>query len=185
MSGFLFAFLVTLLASLGARDQLLVARITAVQGARVSLLAVALLSTIATCAGAAWLSGALAQQVPGNARLVFAGFALVLAGGEALLLGTRRKGPQEPTRSLFAALVVLAAQQITDAVRFLVLALGLLWSSPALAAMGGAAGGAIALSVAWSAPELASHPQLPRLRRLAGLFLLLAGLVLIWRGIDR
>ena len=52
-------------------------------------------------------------------------------------------------------------------------------------AMGGAAGGAIALTAAWSAPELASHPQLPRLRRLAGLFLLLAGLVLIWRGIDR
>lgn len=183
MSGFLFAFIACLLASLGARDQLLVAQMSARQGQRPGLLIVALFSAFATTALAAWLATVMAAQVPGKAKLVFAGIALVLAGGEALLLAAR-KPPAEPTNSLFAALVVLAAQQLTDAVRFLVLALALLTASPITAGMGGAASGVIGLGAAWMMPEIATQKQLPMLRRLAGVFLLAAGIMLGWRGMS-
>jgi hypothetical protein len=184
VSGFLFAFLACLLASLGARDQLLVAQMSARQGARPGLLIVALIVTVLTCAAAAWLATTLSHQVPGTgARLIFAGIALALAGGEALILGAKRP-PEEPTQSLFAAGLVIAAQQITDAVRFMVLALALLSAAPITAALGAAASGAAALGVAWSAPEVTNHPIVPRLRRMAGLFLLAAGLVMIWRGLP-
>lgn len=184
MSGFFFAFLAALLASLGARDQLLVAQMTLRQGARPGLLAAGLVSTAVTCAAAAWLATTLTAQVPGSgAKSIFAGIALVLAGGEALLLGARRP-PEEPTRSLFAALVVIAAQQITDAVRFMVLALALLTASPLTAALGAFAAGAASLAAAWTAPEAVTHPAMPTLRKIAGSFLLLAGLVLIWRGLH-
>ena len=56
-------------------------------------------------------------QVPGSgAKLIFAGIALVLAGGEAVLLGAK-KPPEEPTRSLFAALVVIAAPKTLGELR--------------------------------------------------------------------
>ncbi|MFM5907312.1 MAG: hypothetical protein ACKOPO_06980 [Novosphingobium sp.] len=184
MSGFLFAFLACLLASLGARDQLLVAQMSARQGARPGLLIAALFVTVLTCAAASWLATTLAGQVSGSgAKMIFAGIALALAGGEALVLGAKRP-PEEPTQSLFAAGLVIAAQQITDAVRFMVLALALLSAAPITAALGAIASGTVALGVAWSAPELAGHPLLPRLRRMAGAFLLVAGLVLVWRGLP-
>ncbi len=184
MSGFLFAFLATLLISLGARDQLLVAQLSAKQGQRPSLLAVAVFSCTMTCAAAAWLATIFVTELPTiPARMVFAGLALVLAGVEAVLLGAR-KLPQEPTHSLFAALIVLLAQQVTDATRFAVLALAMVTSAPVPAAIGGAAGGAVALGFAWLAPEIAARPELSKLRRLAGLFLLAAGLVLVWRGVQ-
>ncbi|PLK27588.1 hypothetical protein [Novosphingobium sp. TH158] len=184
MSGFLFAFLACLLASLGARDQLLVAQMSARQGARPGLLIVALAVTALTCAAAAWLATTLSGQVPGSgAKMIFAGIALVLAGGEALLLGAKRP-PEEPTQSLFAAGLVIAAQQVTDAVRFMVLALALLSAAPVTAALGAIASGAVALATAWTAPEIAGHPLMPRLRRIAGAFLLLAGLLLAWRGLP-
>ncbi len=184
MSSFLCAFLASLLASLGARDQLLVAQMSARQGARPGLLIVALLSTALTCSGAAWLATTLASQVPGSgAKMIFAGIAITLAGGEALLHGAKRP-PEEPTQSLFAAGVVIAAQQITDAVRFMVLALALLSAAPVTAAIGAFASGCVVLGTAWSSPEIAAHPLLPKLRRIAGGFLLLAGLVLVWRGLP-
>ena len=79
---------------------------------------------------------------------------------------------------------MLLAQQVTDATRFAVLALAMVTSAPVPAAIGGAAGGAVALGFAWLAPEIAARPELSKLRRLAGLFLLAAGLVLVWRGVQ-
>lgn len=182
MAGFLFAFLACLLASLGARDQVLVAQMTARQGQRPALLLIAIASTVACTAVAAWLAGVVSHEVPGMpARTVFAGLAMALAGGEALLL-VRRRPPQEPTGSLFAALVVVAALQVTDAVRFLIVGLSLAAAAPQTAAMGGAAAGVMALTAAWLEPELAQHAALPKLRRLAGLLLLVAGLVVAWQG---
>ncbi len=145
---------------------------------------IALTTTALTCSGAAWLATTLVQQVPGSsAKVVFAGIALALAGSEAFLFRVKRP-PEEPTQSLFAAAVVIAAQQITDAVRFMVLALALLSAAPITAVMGAFASGCLVLITAWSSPEIATHPLLPRLRRLAGAFLLLAGIVLVWRGIS-
>ena len=184
MSAALFALLAALLAALGARDQLLVAQMTVRQGPRPGLLLVAVLSSASTCAAAAWLATVMVAELPSiPARLVFAGLALALAGGEALLLGARRP-PAEPTHSLFAALAVIAAQQITDAARFIVLALALLTAAPIAAGIGGAAGTALALGFAWIAPDLVSRSELAKLRRLAGLFLLAAGAVLVWRGMG-
>ena len=186
MTGFLFAFLATLLAALGARDQLLVAQLAKAQGQRVALLAVALACALGASAAAAKLAAVLlGAEFAGQpaARFIFAGLSLVLAGGEALLLGARR-APEEPTRSLFAAGVVLLAQQVTDAVRFLILGLALATSAPVPAGMGGAAGSMAALAAAWAFPELGGHPRLGLLRRMAGLFLLLAGALLIWRGLP-
>ena len=183
MSAALFALVATLLAVLGSRDQLLVAQMTARQGQRPGLLLVAVLASAATCGAAAWLATVMvAELLTIPARTVFAGLALALAGGEALLLGARRP-PAEPTHSLFAGLAVIAAQQITDAARFIVLALALLTAAPIAAGIGGAAGTALGLGFAWIAPDLVSRPELARLRRLAGLFLLAAGVVLVWRGI--
>lgn len=182
MSGFIFAFLATLLASLGARDQLLVAQMSARQGSRPGLLIVAVLSSAACSAAAAWLATVFVAEVPTvQARKVFAGLALVFAGGEALLLAAKRP-PEEPTNSLFAALLVLSAQQITDAARFLILALAMVTAAPFTAGMGGGAGSVLALGLAWIAPEIGSRPELRKLRRLAGVFLLVAGGVLVWRG---
>ena len=143
MTGFLFAFLATLLAALGARDQLLVAQLAKAQGQRVALLAVALACALGASAAAAKLAAVLlGAEFAGQpaARFIFAGLSLVLAGGEALLLGARR-APEEPTRSLFAAGVVLLAQQVTDAVRFLILGLALATSAPVPAVVGKAMSG--------------------------------------------
>ena len=184
MSGALFAFLATLLAALGARDQLLVAQISARQGSRPSLLIIAVLSSALCSAAAAWLATVFVAELPTvQARMVFAGLAMVLAGGEALLLGAKRP-PEEPTHSLFAALLVLGAQQITDAARFLILALAMVTAAPLSAGMGGGAGSILALGLAWIAPEIGTRPELRKLRRLAGLFLLAAGAVLIGRGVT-
>ena len=178
MSGFLFALIACFLASLGARDQVLVARLRAALGARVSLVAVALVSACATAALAAWAGARLLPELAPHLRALTAGLVLVLAGWEMLLLGPG-KPPAEPTRSLFAALVVLAAQQITDSARLLVLALAVGTAAPLPAGLGGALGSGAALIAAALAPQWPE--QLALVRRIAGGMLALVGLLLIAR----
>lgn len=182
MSGFLFAFVAIALASIGARDQLLLARMSQRQGQRPGLLIIAILTASASCAAAVWVAQFVAGELPTiPARIVFAGLALVFAGGEALLLGAR-KPPEEPTQSLFAALVVLLAQQITDAARFVVVALTILTRAPLPVALGSAAASALMLAVVWTAPEVTGQRTLPWVRRLAGAVLFGTGLLLIWQA---
>lgn len=90
----------------------------------------------------------MARLLPPDAKTMLVAFALLAAGVEMLLLHGRRI-PHEPTRSLFAILVVLVTQQIGDGARFLVLAMAIATGNPVLAAIGGALGGGIALSAAW------------------------------------
>lgn len=177
MSGFLFAFLACLLAGLGARDQALLAGITRVQGARPLLLATALIAALVTSAFAAWAGARLLPTLAPEARSLFAAMALAFSGAEMIALSPL-KTPTEPTRSLFAAFLVLVAQQITDAARFLILALAVGTAAPIPTGMGGLAGSAIALTAGWNAPDLATTPLIPRIRRIAGVILLLTGLVL-------
>src|SRR5690606_8293656 len=103
--------------------------------------------TAALAAGAGFL---MARLLPPDAKTMLVAFALLAAGAEMLLLHGR-KPPDEPTRSLFAILVVLVAQQIGDGARFLVLAIAIATGGPVLAALGGAAGGGIALTAGWAA----------------------------------
>lgn len=178
MNGFIFALIAAFLASLAARDQVLVARITAAQGPRPLLLATALLAAALTAALAGWAAMRLLPELAPPLRPVAAGLILVVAGGEMLLVGPG-KAPAEPTNSLFAALVVLLAQQVTDAARLLILALAVATAAPLPAAGGGFAGTAAALVAAWLAPDLPA--RLGRLRKMSGAALALIGLALLFR----
>ncbi|MEP7222705.1 MAG: hypothetical protein ABI673_08575 [Novosphingobium sp.] len=184
MSGFLFAFLCAVLAGIGARDQVLVAQLSARLGPHPGLLVVALCTGGAASAGAAFAASAMSAQMAtamgGPARLVFAALALAIAGAEALL-SRPRKPADEPTRSLVAAAVVLLAGQLTDAVRLVVLALALLTAAPIPVGMGGAAASAALLGTAWAFPALATNHRTALARRIAGGILLIAALVLALR----
>lgn len=176
MSGFLFAFIATLLATFGARDQVTVAHLTRVQGARPLLLVIALVSSGLSVAAAAWAAHWIMADLVPDARALFAVLALLIAGGEMLVLGPR-KPALEPTRSLSAAFIVLFAQQLTDAARFLVLALAVGTAAPVTAAIGGALGSMVALVGGWAVPALALAPDLRLWRRVAGAGLVVIGVV--------
>lgn len=175
MSGFLFAFLAALLATFGARDQVTVAYLTRVQGKRPLLLVIALLSAGLTTAAAAWVARRTGTGMIPDARALFAVLALLIAGAELLVLGPR-KAAAEPTHSLFAAFIVLLSQQVTDASRFLVLALAVGTASPVTAGIGGALGSGAAIVAGWAMPELAETPRWRVCRRIGGGLLIATGI---------
>ena len=177
MTGFYYTFLMVLLAGLGARDQLTVAALTLRQGARPGVLVTGIAVSLATAAAAAWASSLIAPMLAPAARQFLAALALGLAGGEALLLSPGRK-PKEPTHSLGAFAIVLLAQQLTDAARFLVFAIAVSTSAPIPAGVGGAVAGAALLAAGWFAPEFITQPFLSRLRRAIGAAILLLALYL-------
>lgn len=177
MSGFYFTFLAVLLAGLGARDQLTVAALTLRQGARPGVLVTGVAVSLATAAAAAWASTLIVPMLASAARQFLAALALGLAGGEALLLSPGRK-PKEPTHSLGAFAIVLLAQQLTDATRFLVFAIAVSTNAPIPAGVGGAIAGAALLAAGWLAPEHVARPGMRHLRRGIGAMLLLLGVIL-------
>lgn len=183
MTGLLLAFLAALLAGAGARDSVTLADMARTQGARPAALAVAIITCVGTSAAAAWASLAVAPMLNGDARLFLAGLALAFAGAESLLLGPPR-APKEPTASLAALGIVLAAHQLTDAARFLIFAIGLAAYAPVPAAAGGAAAGALLLTAAWSAPDLLTWQRMRLVRRVIGACLLLVGVMLALSVVD-
>ena len=178
MSGFLFAFLGVLICGIGARDQALLAGMTRAQGQRPLLLIAAIGAAWGTTAFAAWAAGRVAADLAPAARVLFAAFALCLAGAEMLVLKALRN-PAEPTGSLFAAFVVLAAMQLTDGARFLILAIGVATSAPVTTAVGGALGALVTLCAGWVLPSAIALPLVCRIRIAAGALLILVGLWLI------
>ena len=177
MSGLLFALLATLLAGIGARDLLIVAGIAARQGPRPGLLAVAVATSLATGAAAAYGGALLAPLMGGTARLMFAALALALAGAEMVIFSARRM-PDEPTRSLGATAIVLTAHQLTDASRFLVFAIAVATRAPISAGLGGALGGACVVLAGWLAAGNLPARHLARIRRpVGGVLLVLAALL--------
>lgn len=183
MTGLFLAFLAALLAGAGARDQAVLAGMAAAQGARPAALVVAVLTCGLTSAAAAWASLSVAPMLNGDARLFLAGLALVFAGGESLLLG-RPRAPKEPTNSLAALAIVLAAHQLTDAARFLIFAISLAAHAPAASALGGTAAGALLLTLTWSAPDLLGRRELAIARRVIGALLLMIGIGLAFSAVD-
>lgn len=183
MTGFFLALLATLLAGAGARDQVVLAHLSRAQGARPTALLVGIITCALTSAFAAWASLSVAPMLNGNARLFMAGIALGFGGAELLFLSLP-KAPKEPTRSLSALAVVLAAHQITDAARFLIFAIGLAVYAPPMAAAGGTVAGAVLLGAAWSAPNYLAHPAARILRRVIGGVLLVAGIGLAFSVTD-
>lgn len=183
MTGFILALLATILAGTGARDQMTVAQLGRAQGARPEVLVVALALGLATAALAGWASLAIAPLLNANARLFFAALALGFAGVESLLFSPGRK-PEEPTRSLAAFAIVMAAHQLTDAARFLIFAIALAANAPLPAAAGGAIGSMLLLGAAWAAPEAFIWQRLRPVRRIIGAALVLLALVLGLRAMG-
>jgi hypothetical protein len=140
------------LAVAGGRSALLVARLSAALGGGFALLAVCWITAAATSALAAWAGALLAPLMPPAGKTMFAAAALALAALE-LLLASARRAPAEPTRSLGAIALVLFAGQLTDAARFLVLALVVATGEPVLAAIGGALGSGAVLTAGWALGE--------------------------------
>ena len=183
MQGVIFAFFATLLAGMGARDQVLVAVLTDKLGRRRSILLIACLTGAMACGFAAWATQEFAAQLNRPARMVLACFALAAGGLESLIIGPRRRA-KEPTRSLFAAALVLLFDQIVDASRFLVLAIALA-TDPISAGLGGALGNATSLMLGWlgAGPLLGAAGGLRTARRWAGGLLLIVAIslaVVVW-----
>lgn len=174
MTGLLFALMATLLVGIGARDQVLVAQLSARQNARPALFLVASASGIIAAGVAAWGGAQVAGLMTGNARLFLVALTLALAGLELLVLAPRA-APAEPTHSLGAFALVIFAMQLTDAARFVVFALAALTRAPLTTGMGGAIGAVLVVAAGWMALGGLQGAGLGKLRRGLGLvFLLLA-----------
>lgn len=146
MSSFLFGFALVLLVSLGARDQLLVARLAGRTGP--GLLVAGILAAAITACAMAWAGALIADLLFPAAKQMLVAFALAAAAFE-LAWPNREKAPAEPTHSVAAAFIVLLARQFGDAGRFIVFALAVSTALPMLVAAGGALGGAAALALGW------------------------------------
>lgn len=172
------AFLAAALASMGARDQILVARLREGLGGHAGLLAVAWLVAAVTAGLAAWLSVTISADMTLPAKRMLMGIALVVTSVE-LAWPRKPADPQEPTRSLGAIGIVLAAYAITDAARFLTFAIAVGSAFPVLAAIGGAVGSGAALTLGWTlGGELARWRWLRTMRVAIAIVLGLIGLYL-------
>ena len=173
MTGFLLAFIATLLLGVGARDQMLVAGLAARHGQRPGLLLVGLASAGVAAAAAVWLAGSFAPLLEPPARRMLAVLAVGLAALEMIVLRPK-SAPAEPTHSLGAFAAVLLAQQVLDAARFVLFAIVVASMLPGAAGLGGALGGMAVVAIGWAiGPALFDLP-LGRVRRWLGLILLVA-----------
>lgn len=176
MDGFLLALLLVFALALGARDQWLVAQWADGLGQSVPLLLVGITSACLSAAAMAWIGAEFAALLPRKAAQMLVAFALALAAFE-LGWPVKVKAPREPTRSLGAIAIVLLARQIGDGARFVVFALAAWASLPTAAALGGALGGAAAVTLGWAVggAGLARWPLRP-LRMVFGACLIVAAL---------
>lgn len=149
MDSFLFSLLLVFVLALGGRDQWLVARWADALGRGFPLLLIGLASSCLTAAAMAWVGSEFAAMLPPRAAQMLIAFALGIAGFE-LAWPVKLKEPREPTRSLGAIAIVLAARQIGDGARFAVFVFAAQASLPVTAALGGALGGAAAIAMGWS-----------------------------------
>jgi len=177
-AAFLLALATVFAVSLGARDQLLAARLAERLGRGGGLLAVGALASTASAMAMAIAGLALALVLPGPAADVLVAIALLVAAVELAWQRSPRL-PEEPTRSLFAVFLVLLARQLGDAARFCVFAFaagGSAW----LAGIGGALGGAASLALGIGlAGEIATWP-LRGIRLALALALFVAA---VWLGL--
>lgn len=184
VSGFLFAFIALLVTGIGARDQLLVAALSHRRGQRPAVLLVGAASAALTAGIAAGGAALVIPMLNGNARLFLAALALGLAGAE-MLIARASPAPKEPTDSLGAFALVLFAQQLTDAARFVLFGIAVATGAILPAALGGAAGGAGVVAVGWIAAGALAQRQLVALRRWLGAILLVVAVVLALRATGR
>lgn len=183
MAAAFLAFLASVLAGAGARDQMLIAGLAARRMLSPVLLVVAVLTAAFAGAALAKAAEVLAPLLSPDARVMFAGMAAGIAGIECLIIGPR-KTPEEPTRSVFAAAIVLLAHQLTDGARFLVFAIAVATAVPDAAAIGGAAGGVATVVIGAMAGEALLTGRLRQARRAIGVVFLLVGAWLMLQALG-
>jgi putative Ca2+/H+ antiporter (TMEM165/GDT1 family) len=149
MDGFLLALVLVFALALGGRDQWLVARWVEALGQGLPLLLTAIACSVLSAAAMAWVGAEFAALLPRRAAKMLVAFALGLAALE-LAMPIKAQTPREPTRSLGAIAIVLLARQIGDGARFVVFALAAWANLPLAAGLGGALGGAAAVTLGWS-----------------------------------
>jgi putative Ca2+/H+ antiporter (TMEM165/GDT1 family) len=177
MPSFFLALIAVLLTSIGSRDQVLVAQLSARLGRNPGLLVAGWLVAIISACVMAWAGHVAAQILPPEGKTMLVAIAMLLAAVE-LFWPTTRKAANEPTRSLFAITLVLLSRQFGDAGRFLVFAIAASTGAPLLAAIGGALGGGAALTIGWIAAEDLEKMSLRKVRLLLAGAVLLGGLVI-------
>ena len=111
------ALIAAALLSLGARDQVLLARLAQARKGRTgALIAVSLVVTALSSGLMAWGGSVVSAMLPTAAKHMLVAFALAAAAVE-LAWPRKDVAPREPTHSLFALFVVLLARQVGDAAR--------------------------------------------------------------------
>lgn len=181
MSSLFFGFIAVLLGTIGARDQLTVAQVSAVSGRGPGVLAAAAISATVSAMAMALAGRAMSGLLPAAGKTMLVAFALGFAAIE-LALPVRQARAREPTRSVAAIAIVLFARQLGDAARFIVFAIAAATGAPLWAGVGGALGGILALAAGWAAGEggLAALPL--RAMRLALGAIVLAAAVAVGLG---
>lgn len=180
MAAALFAFLAAAIAGMGARDQLLVAALTARGGRRWAVLPILLCAAWLSTFAAVWAAGLIAGELNNRAGLLLSALALTLAALELAILAPRPV-PEEPTRSLGAATIVLFATQLTDATRFLIFAIAIAAEAPQQALLGGVLGSAMVVAAGWLGGADLLQLRLRPARRALGAVLVLVAAWLVWQ----
>ena len=188
MDSFLFCLILVALIAVGGREQWLVAQLSDALAQRegktvrrpVPVLALGVASAAATAGAMTLAATTLAELMPDRAAWMLVAFALAIAALE--LFWPIRPGPlggaeSEPTRSAGAIGLVLVWRQLGDAARFVIFAFAVEATFPITALIGGALGGAAAVSMGWvfGAAKLSQWP-LRAIRIALGLCMIVAAL---------
>ncbi len=144
-----FAMVATFLAGIGARDQLIVARLSGHFGGSPLVLATGLACAALTAAAMAWAGSQIGAMLSASAKPMLVAFALAAAAFE-LFWPITAAPAREPTRSLAALAIVLLFRQFGDGARFCIFAIAAATASPQMTALGGALGGGAALAMGWT-----------------------------------
>jgi len=178
MDSFLFCILLVFAIALGARDQLLVARLSDGLEQSPLLLGVGCICAFISAAVMAFAGATMADILPPRAADMLVAFALAIAAFE-LFWPVRLKPMDEPTRSFGAIGIVLLARQMGDAARFVVFAFAAEATYPLVTFVGGGLGGAAAIGLGWMmGAELEGKLPLRTIRLTLGVCLIVAAVLI-------
>lgn len=152
MPAFFLSMLATLLLTCGARDQMLMAQVAHRFNQPFTLLISGWLASLLAAAVATFGGVLIAPLLTPAAKQILLAMTLLVAALEMVWMRSSAK-PTEPTRSMFAIVTVILARQITDGARFVLFGLAAYNANMWLVLIGGAFGGAAALTVAWSSSD--------------------------------
>jgi len=184
MDSFLFCLILVALIALGGREQMIIARLSdaladghSAEAKRPApLLALGCLCAAITAGVMTYAGLTLADITPARAAWMLVSFALAIAAFE-LAWPVRLKPVHEPTRSLGAIGLVLIWRQVGDAARFVIFAFAVEATYPITALIGGALGGAVAVTLGWSlGGQNLSRWPLRRIRLVLAVAMILAAI---------